>query len=265
MELQSRYQDLRAGGLELAVITYDPIGTQRAYVERQGLEFTMLSDVGSEIIKRYGLLNETVEPTSRVYGIPHPGTFILDADGRVVERFFEQGHQPRNTVSSIAVKLGNPLVGTGVDGTRIETDHLEAVAYPTDEVVAPGNRFSVVLDVTPKAGMHVYAPGGHSYQVIALRVNPQDGLALHPVAYPESEIYHFAPLDERVEVYQQPFRLVQDVTLPITAEIRERATSGGSLTIDGVLEYQACDDAVCYNPVDMPVSWTLTLRPMVTD
>jgi hypothetical protein len=249
----------------LAVITYDPTEIQQTYVERQGLEFPMLSDVGSEVIKRYGILNETVAPDSRVYGIPHPGTFILDPEGRVVDRFFEQGYQQRNTVSSIAVKLGNPLSGTGVDGTRLSTDHLEAVVYPTDEAVAPGNRVSVVLDVTPKAEMHVYAPGSHAYQVISLRVNAQEGLVVHPVIYPESEIYHFEPLDERVEVYQQPFRVIQDITIPITGETRERAQSGGTITVDGVFEYQACDDAICYNPVSLPVSWTLQLRPMVTD
>ena len=78
----------------------------------------MLSDVGSEVIKRYDLLNETVELTSRAYGIPYPGTFILDPNGRVLDRFFERGYQRRNTVSSIAVKLGNPLWGTGVVGAR---------------------------------------------------------------------------------------------------------------------------------------------------
>ena len=247
------------------MITYDSLEIQQAYVERQGLEFQMLSDVGSEVIKRYDLLNETVELTSRAYGIPYPGTFILDPTGRVLDRFFERGYQRRNTVSSIAVKLGNPLWGTGVDGARLATDHLDVVAYPTDGVVAPGNRFSVVLDVTPKPGMHVYAPGNHSYQVVALRVNPQEGLVVHPAIYPEPGIYHFEPLNEHVEVYDQPFRIVQDITIPIMSEIRERAASGGTLTIDGVFEYQACDDAICYNPVDLPVRWMLTLRPMVTD
>ncbi|HJN44870.1 MAG: protein-disulfide reductase DsbD family protein [Vicinamibacterales bacterium] len=147
----------------------------------------------------------------------------------------------------------------------MSTDHLEAVVYPTDESVAPGNRVSVVLDVTPKAEMHVYAPGSHAYQVISLRVNAQEGLVVHPAIYPESEIYHFEPLDERVEVYQQPFRVIQDVTIPITPETRERAQSGGTITVDGVFEYQACDDAICYNPVSLPVSWTLQLRLMVTN
>ena len=73
------------------MITYDPVEIQQAYVDRQELEFPMLSDVGSAVIQRYGLLNKSVEAASRVYGIPHPGTCILDSNGRVLERFFERG------------------------------------------------------------------------------------------------------------------------------------------------------------------------------
>lgn len=265
MELQSRYEDLRASGMEIAVITYDSSEIQRAYAEQQGLEFPLLSDVESAVIKRYGLLNESVDPSRRSYGIPHPGTFILDTTGRVVQRFFEQSYQPRNTVASIAVKLGSLIGNTGVMGTRLTTNHLEVVAYPTDDTVAPGNRFSVVLDVTPKEDMHVYAPGNHSYQVISLRIEPQEGLVVPPAIYPASEIYHFEPLDERAEVYQAPFRLIQDLTIPITDELRARAAASGTMTIEGVLAYQACDDTICYNPEELPVSWTFTLRPMVTD
>ena len=39
------------------------------------------------------------------------------------------------------------------------------------------------------------------------------------MTYPASEIYHFEPLDERVEVFEQPFQLVQEVTIPMTREI----------------------------------------------
>ena len=74
------------------MITYVAVEIQQAYDDRQVLEFPMLSDVGSEVIKRYGLLTESVEVASRIYGIPHPGTFILDSNGRVLERFFEQGY-----------------------------------------------------------------------------------------------------------------------------------------------------------------------------
>ena len=162
--------------------------------------------------------------------------------------------------------LGDPLDGTDRTATRIDTDHLEALAYATDVVVAPGNRFSLVVDVTPKPDMHVYAPGDHTYQVIGLRLDTPEFLRAHEVSYPASEVYHFEPLDERVPVYQAPFRLVQDVTIPMSREIGAIAAEpGATLTIAGVLAYQACDDAICYLPAEAPLTWSFTWRPLVRD
>ncbi len=33
-----------------------------------------------------------------------------------------------------------------------------------------------------------------------------------------------------------------------------------SLTIHGALKYQACDDKFGYNPMSVPLSWTLQLK-----
>ncbi len=264
MELQSRLADLEAQGLGLAVITYDPVETLRAFSDERGIEFPVLSDQGSAVIREYGLLNQEMSEGTRLYGIPYPGTFILDTEGRVTDRFFEGAYQERSTVSSIMVALGDAADGTARNATRLSTDHLEALVYPTDRTVAPGNRFSLVVDVTPEPGMHVYAPGGHTYQVISLRIDAPEFVRSHEVSYPASEIYHFEPLDERVEVYERPFQLVQEVTIPMTREIGALAAEpGATLTIDGALEYQACDDAICYTPVELPVSWTLEWRALV--
>jgi len=266
VELQSRADELEDRGLGLAVILYDPPETIQAFTAARGIEFPVLSDVGSEVIRRYDLLNRETEPGSRVYGIPYPGTFILDPSGRVAERFFEQRYQERFTVSSILTRLADPAGGAGRNAARIETDHLEALSYASDTVVAPGNRFSLVLDVTPKPGMHVYAPGDHSYQVIRFRVDAPDFLQLHESTYPASEMYHFEPLDETVPVYAAPFRFVQEVTIPRTQEIAALAAEPGArLTIEGTLEYQACDDAICYLPAEVPVRWELEWRGLVRD
>ena len=264
MELQSRYADIRAQGLGLAVITYDSLETLRSFSSARGIEFPILSDSGSAAIREYGLLNGEQEPGTRTYGIPYPGTFILDPEGRVTARFFEQAYQERFTVSSILVTLGEAVDGSDRAATRLTTDHLEALVYATDGVVAPGNRFSLVVEVAPKDGMHLYAPGDHSYQVIRLRLDTPGFLQTHEVAYPEPQIYHFEPLDERVEVYAQPFTLVQDVTIPMSPETAALAAeSNATLTIDGSLAYQACDEAICYTPAELPVRWTFDWRPLV--
>ena len=215
---------------------------------------------------RYDILNRGTDPGSRAYGIPYPGTFILDTAGRVLQRFFEQRYQERLTVSSIAVRLGDPLAGTDRAATRVETAHLEALAYATDDVVAPGNRFSLVVDVAPKPEMHVYAPGDHSYQVIRLRLDTPEFLCAHEVIYPEAAPYHFEPLDETVPVYEAPFRLVQEVTIPMSQEIATMAAEPDeTLTIAGALEYQACDHEICYIPAEVPLVWNFSWRSLVRD
>ena len=112
--------------------------------------------------------------------------------------------------------------------------------------------------------MHVYAPGDHTYQVIRLRVDAPEFPRSHEVVYPPSQTYHFEPLDETVPVYEEPFRLVQDVTIPMRSEVAALASDpGGTVTLEGTLEYQACDHEVCYLPAEVPLSWELTWRPLV--
>ena len=85
------------------------------------------------------------------------------------------------------------------------TAHLKLTAYPSDPYVIPGTRFSVAVE--PNAGIHVYAPGAEAmgYRVVSLNLAPTLHVRFEPVDFPASEIYYFAPLDERVPVYQSPF------------------------------------------------------------
>ena len=50
----------------------------------------------------------------------------------------------------------------------------------------------------------------------------------------------------------------------VTPQAQAALKGQTSLTISGALEYQACDDRVCFNPVALPVSWMFSVRPLVT-
>jgi hypothetical protein len=204
-----------------------------------------------------------VGPSARMAGIAFPGTFMLDRQGQVTSRFFEDFYIDRNTVSSVMLRLG--AGAAPVTATKISTAHLDLTTYPSDPGVAAGNRFTLVLDIVPKAGMHVYAPGASSYRVVSVRMGAeQPFLQPLPMAYPDSEIYFFEPLNERVPVYQKPFTLLQEVVLEGTPQAQAAYRGRETLTITGALEYQACDDKICYNPESVPLSWTVSLRPLVT-
>jgi hypothetical protein len=259
VELQGRYDDIRKQGLGLIAISYDSPETLKKFAASRGIRFPLLSDSGSATIKRFGILNEQQEPGTRSYGIPHPGTFIVDRKGVVTARFFEDAYQERYTAAAILAAQGANPIGAAVTA---ETQHLTMSASLSDSTVAPGERLSIVVTVTLRPTMHVYAPGKHDYRVVRLSIDPQPWLRAHQTRYPPSEIYHFKPLNERVEVYSKPFRLVQDVTILATPDIQKSLATMSTVTIAGSLEYQACDDKLCYNPARVPFSFTVVTKAL---
>ena len=266
-------------------ITYDSREILADFTKRNGITFPLLSDVGSATIKQYGILNTVSEEalgpngrdpavladfqryvsvtqaSERFRGVPFPGTFVVDPQGRVTSRFFEDYYWERHTVSNVMLRVG--AAGAPVQATQASTAHLDLRAYPSDASVAPGTRFSLALDVAPKPGMHLYAPGADGYRVLRVDIAQQPHVRTLPVRFPASEIYHFVPLNERVPVFQKPFTLVMEVVPEATAEGRKALAGKTELVITGTLEYQACDDKVCYNPASIPLSWTVAMTCLV--
>jgi DsbC/DsbD-like thiol-disulfide interchange protein len=131
--------------------------------------------------------------------------------------------------------------------------HATVAASPADVSGKPGARLSLSLDVTPKTGIHVYAPGaGDFYIPITVKLNAQPQIKAGKIVYPKSQTMTFA--DEKVAVFEKPFQLTQDVTLDKSLK------AGDTVHVTGTVSYQACDDAVCYPPESAPVAWTVQVK-----
>jgi len=259
VELQGNLREVQKAGMGLVAISYDPVSVLADFSTRRGITFPLLSDVGSATIKRYGILNTTIDPKNELYGYPFPGTFIVDRHGVITSRVFEPAYQERTTMSTILVRLGRHV---DAPATTFSAAHVDGTSYTTDQVAAPGTHFSLVLDIAPAAHIHVYAPGASGYKPVALRLAPQPGLIVTTTQFPKSEDYFFKPLNEHVPVYQHPFRIVQDVMLDPSKDGSLALKDLSSLTITGSFEYQACDEKVCYVPQSVPLSWTVAVKKL---
>lgn len=133
----------------------------------------------------------------------------------------------------------------------IATVHLSVVASASD--VDAAGKASLYLDISPKPKMHVYAPGEKDAIPVGLTLAPLRAIKPGKIVFPPPEKYLFAPLKLTQLVYSKPFRLTQPITIV-------NPPPGGTLTIKGTLDYQACDDAVCYVPKEVGVTWTLKIR-----
>ncbi len=283
MELQDRLEELSSSGIGVAAISYDSQVVLAEFAEKQGITFPLLSDDNSAVITEFGILNtvaaEGLGPNQDdpdviadvkkyvavsgagqfAVGTPYPGTFLLDANGRVTSRFFEEFYRERNTTANVMLQLGiglSPIAA--IKGSPAE---LKFTAYPSNSIATVGSRFSIAVDVEPNPGMHVYAPGAEvmGYRVIGLVLAPNPHVRYEPVEFPASEIYYFKPLDELVPVYQHPFRILQEVVVNSSGEARAALAELDALTLTGTLNYQACDDEICYLPATVPLSFTLDL------
>ena len=134
-----------------------------------------------------------------------------------------------------------------------ETRHL-TVTTAAPASARRGSEVVLTLDVVLKPKMHVYAPDqpkGQDYMPIALTLTPDPVYRPLKARYPAAEKFFFEPLNETQRVYSKPFRIAQPVVLASDA--------AGDVTITGTVKYQACDDAICYVPQNVPVTWTVRL------
>jgi hypothetical protein len=122
---------------------------------------------------------------------------------------------------------------------------------------AARRRVTIAVDITPKPSMRVYAPGNLAYAPVTLTIDAVTGLTSGATNYPKPDEYVFAPLNERVKVYSAPFRLTREVTLATRPGAAPASGTASGVVISGRLDYQACDDKVCYLPQTLPLTWTV--------
>jgi DsbC/DsbD-like thiol-disulfide interchange protein len=150
---------------------------------------------------------------------------------------------------TLALWLGVAVPG----GEPIATKHLTIATSASQAAVAPGGRVALNIDVAPKPTMHVYAPGQKDYIAVSVTLEGNPSIKPATAQFPKPEKREVKALGEIQLVYSKPFRIVQDITL-------DRRPSSGPLTIKGAVKYQACDESICYAPITVSVTWTLTVK-----
>jgi peroxiredoxin len=57
-------------GLSIAAIPYDPPPALRRFATTYGVTYPLLSDMGSQVIRRFDILNDNMPEGDPFYGIP---------------------------------------------------------------------------------------------------------------------------------------------------------------------------------------------------
>jgi len=248
VELEDSLDRITETGLGVVAISYDSVEIIRHFADRMGgFRYTLLADPESKIIDAFGIRNRYVEEGHAWFGVPYPGTYIVDENGVVKEKFFDKSYRQRTTADTILLKT------FGIDGEpRIEgkLPQFNFTAYTSERQVYPGNHFAVLVDIELPEKMHLYAPGSESYRAVNLRLDPHPMLKEGALELPRPEKLFLPVIDETVAVYTGRVRIFRELAV-------SPAFKGSGIQVDTILSYQTCDDKICYPPSELPLSFKL--------
>jgi hypothetical protein len=261
VQLQSAKQRFEAQGLKLAAISYDSPAILKDFAERHKIEFPLLADPNSEIIRSFNVLN--TEAKGMTKGMAYPGFFYVDSSGVIREKYFTAKYTDRLTANNVIAKLFPEL--SAEVSQSIDAPHLQLTLAQSDRSVIPGGRVSLIAEIELPPDVHVYSPGVQGYKPIQLTLEEIPGIEFQAVVYPSSKTLYLEAIHEHVPVFEGKFRITQDLTVipPRTSDaVRSLLSDKRTIPITGELKYQACDKTVCYPPASVALKWELQVLPL---
>lgn len=245
----------RAAGVRLYALSYDEPDALADYAKAHDTTFTMLSDPASEVIRSFGILNTLIAPDDHPwYGLPFPGSYVIDADGTIVAKFFEHNFAVRSGPEQLlAAALGQefavPVAGASPDADRVSAD----VQIDGDRLPMGVTRQIVATFRVPQ-GQHLYGePVPDGLVAATIELDDNDGILSYELLAPPTSPLTLSGSGETLQVYEGDVVL----RLPVTQNARhmQKDDEGRFVTISGRVRWQACDDTECFLPESTPFSF----------
>lgn len=236
-------------GVRVYALSYDEQDALADFASAHHISYRLLSDPKSAVIRQFGILNTIIaEDDHPWYGIPYPGTYVLNDRGVITHKFFE---------NNLAVRAGPEQLLNAIRGEHVALEPNPPTASDpaavTADVFLDGDTLalSVQRDLVARlqvpAGSHLYAdpaPTGMVAVDMALDANPR--LVLRDLVRPASEKHSLADTSETFEVHNGTVELRLPITVngAVTTEDNAR-----ELVLSGTVRWQSCNDEVCELPV----------------
>jgi AhpC/TSA family protein/cytochrome c biogenesis DsbD-like protein len=253
VELEQTQAEFAARGINVVAVTHDSVEIVKHFADRKGLTYPVLVNKVGMVSLAFGIENHNVPEDDADYGMPFPGAYIVDADGVVQAKYFEQDHVERYTAATLLVKHFQDEAGHAVSTTT--TKHLKLTTSASEAELRPGNLVTLAVRVELGEKMHVYAPGVEGgYIPIRWSMTDTDGWASLETVYPPSKSMHLGAIGETVPVYEGAFTVQRDFLLGQNKNFKE-LVADGKIIVEGEFRYQACDEKMCYRPETVPLRW----------
>lgn len=256
VEYQRKINEFKAKGLSVISISFDSVDVLKSFSDKNNITYPLLSDVGSRVIREYGILLEGIQPDNKWYGVAHPGIYIIDKNSVVVKKHFEKSPYERPTVENVLVTHLNKEMKTNRKG--FSTFYLKGSIAISDTVALSSQVLAIIVKMSVKGGFHLYGepiPDGYYPLKIQLESNPN--FTLEPWHYPKTKEIFLKSIDETFNILPNDFELRSKIRIA-------RNPKYGLHVVNIKISFQACDSKMCMIPVELVLKFPLRIREATT-
>ena len=258
MELQNHKAESDTEGVKLFAISYDSVEVLGRFADHYGIEYPVLSDVDSKVIRDFGILNTLVQPhETEYYDIPYPGSYLVDESGTVVAKFFNRQYQVRESAPSM-IRMGFNLpidlasfshAEAGATGVTVHASLMERELHPRQ-------RSFIYVTLELDEALHVYGdPIPDGYIKTSVVATGTEGLEFGEPQFPPTKPFKIEGIDDEFYTFDGQVEIV----VPVVSTIREVGDAEIGLTVS----FQACTGEMCYLPRTEKLRLGLTTAPNV--
>ena len=206
-----------------------------------------MSDVGSEVIKKYGILNTNADSD-----IPYPGIYIIDKKLKVVSKQFEKHHSARPTAENVlATHLKEEIQS---NRHQFKTSYLTGSIAISDTLAYTGQILAITIKFKLDENWHIYGkpiPEGYIPLTIDLESNPN--FSLDSLQFPNTEKIMLESLNETFNILPEEFTLNSFLRM-------KRRPQFGTNIFKITIKFQACDNKVCMPPEELKFQFSLIIK-----
>ncbi len=256
---------MKAHGINAAAITYDSREILSNFGGAYKIEYPLLSDIGSKVIRAFGILNTNIpEDHKMMYGMPWPGEYLIGPDGTVRDKLFLRSYEHRPSASEVVLRHCDNAGGNSIE---IKAGMLSATVSLSTDRCFPGQELGLALDVRVDAGWHIYGrPLPANYQALDL-ILESPLIGEQSLELPASEPLLLQALGETLPVYGNEFKAHGKIGIkwspPMPAPFLlalGKTIESGLYEIAGTLRFQACSEDVCEPPQAIKFALPLTIE-----
>ena len=227
-------------------MSYDPVAVLRAFANKQAIAFPLLSDEGSHVMRRLGLLNERVQEDHAAYGIkpdprhtnlPYPGVFVLDEAGVIVAKRFHESYRERDSGAALLAQTLRVLEPRPPRAADFPGPSIVVGAWLDSPTYSFFQRMHLNLELRLGPGFRIGAPGApHGIAPLTVQVAETPGVVAGAAEWPDAEESRGAGQDGVALMHGGTIRGLVPLTFAA-------APGAGDLVVTATVSYQLRDDA----------------------